>query len=300
MDNKTPVAGDYTTSEYDDGVVTGNVAVTDSDDNDLSYEVTTAPHHGTVTIDDDGNYVYTLDDDSDLESTGGTDTFVVTASDRGAFHLHGLIGLFRPDLHETSTMVTITIPKTEQAEAVTAEIRGTATGAPTRGVDGVLYQPSVDATGAHWLNIVAPNGSTTVDDIEGFSTAAVQFTESGLPYLISRSLSPTDPNVIGATHVTVLDDPDSPRVYDPPPGQVIALGNGEDGTLVVLSADPTTTIIHHNVLHPDGSVTRTVMPVIEGSAPQRSVGPDGTTYLAYGTQEGSVVRSSPRTGSSRT
>ena len=40
-----------------------------------------------------------------------------------------------------------------------------------------------------WVEVF-PAFAEALDDIEGFSTAAVQFTESGLPYLISRSLSP--------------------------------------------------------------------------------------------------------------
>ena len=82
--NDPPVTGDpiVGTPDQQTGEVTGTIVASDPDGNDLTYTVSTAPAHGTVTVDDDGSFAYMprlrdrllADDDT-------TDTFVITVSD---------------------------------------------------------------------------------------------------------------------------------------------------------------------------------------------------------------------------
>ena len=87
----------YTQSLTVDGdvVVTGNVGVEDADGDQLTYTVIGRPlAGGTVTVDENGDFVYRPM--NAMAALGGTDTFTVLVSDEHAgLHVHGLFGLLK-------------------------------------------------------------------------------------------------------------------------------------------------------------------------------------------------------------
>lgn len=102
----TVVGATVTDSQIVGGVVevTGEVEFDDYNDDTLSYTATNGAH-GTVTVGEDGTFVYTPTD----PSFTGTDSFEITASDE-SLHAHGLRALLQPaNLHTTTTTVTITL-----------------------------------------------------------------------------------------------------------------------------------------------------------------------------------------------
>ncbi|MGW1022647.1 Ig-like domain-containing protein [Streptomyces sp. NPDC002577] len=76
--NRPPVVDDVTVSTVENTPVSGNVPVSDPDGDALTVSLSSPPANGTVTVDDDGHFVYTPND-----GFTGTDTFTVTACDNG-------------------------------------------------------------------------------------------------------------------------------------------------------------------------------------------------------------------------
>ncbi|HPX37998.1 MAG TPA: Ig-like domain-containing protein [Mycobacterium sp.] len=92
LNNRTPALAPTQIGQSIAGLVSGQLNATDDDGDALSYTVTSAPVHGTVSVAVDGGYSYTPD--PAVAVTGTTDSFSVAVSDAGSgFHLHGLTGL---------------------------------------------------------------------------------------------------------------------------------------------------------------------------------------------------------------
>ncbi|MEH3132186.1 MAG: Ig-like domain-containing protein [Mycolicibacterium neoaurum] len=95
LNNQRPTAAPTTSGPGANGTITGSLNGTDYDDTNITYTVSAGPAHGTVTIDANGNYIYT--------PTAGTnalfDTFTVTIDDKpgNAPHRAGLLDLFAND-----------------------------------------------------------------------------------------------------------------------------------------------------------------------------------------------------------
>ena len=88
--NKTPTATATGPEDADDGTYIGQIVGDDADDDPLSYTRNVNPTHGTISLDGDGNYVYTPD--TDILATGGTDSFTIEVIETNAgTHYHGLI-----------------------------------------------------------------------------------------------------------------------------------------------------------------------------------------------------------------
>lgn len=114
--NRTPTLLPSLTSQGSNGVVTGDLNVTDPDSSTVTFTVTREPVNGTVKVDAAGHYIYTAD--PAYVQGGTTDSFVVTVSDAdGELHLHGLAGLVNlltfglvgDAGHTTSTTVSIIV-----------------------------------------------------------------------------------------------------------------------------------------------------------------------------------------------
>ncbi|ORB28835.1 PQQ-dependent sugar dehydrogenase [Mycolicibacterium parafortuitum] len=89
FDNKTPtITHDAAEDTVIEGTVVGNLNPQDPDSTRLTYTAT-RPSHGTVSLADDGTFVYTPG-----TTYTGQDSFQVTVSDaRDGFHIHGAAGL---------------------------------------------------------------------------------------------------------------------------------------------------------------------------------------------------------------
>ncbi len=118
--NKTPAFTGTQSGPPIDGIVHGQLTAADPDSEPLNYSVTTEPARGSVVVDPDGSYTYTLD--RALLQTGATDSFGVAVSDAGSgFHLHGLaslinlltFGLIGTSGHLATGTVAINIPPVE-------------------------------------------------------------------------------------------------------------------------------------------------------------------------------------------
>ena len=82
--NDPPETGDpiVGTPDPETGEVTGTIVASDPDGDDLTYTATTAPVHGTVSVEADGSFTYTPRlRDRLLADEDTTDSFVVTVSD---------------------------------------------------------------------------------------------------------------------------------------------------------------------------------------------------------------------------
>ncbi|MFN8087979.1 MAG: Ig-like domain-containing protein [Mycobacterium sp.] len=120
------------------GVITGSLGGHDSDGDVISYSVTSAPQYGTVVVSASGNYTYTPD--PGFAITGGTDSFIVSASDdtpANPWHLHGLDRLATAFAIFLSRLGVTPPPDTSTATTVLTEVPVTA---PSAGV----FAPYID------------------------------------------------------------------------------------------------------------------------------------------------------------
>lgn len=140
--NRRPVLAAPTDVVQLDRVVTGVTVGTDPDGDEVVYTVApTSAAGGTVTVDDQGGFLYVAPE-SWNGATELTDSFVVTVSDAtDGFHVHGLAGLFFGGGHTTTRTVEVTLAPTDVEPIATAagSITVPTSGAGwARGVDGTL------------------------------------------------------------------------------------------------------------------------------------------------------------------
>ena len=89
--NQTPSVRPVQSPQQGAGVITGDIGGADADSAPLTYSITQAPAHGTVSL---AGSAYTYTPDASVAYTGTTDSFRVTVSDAATgFHLHGIGGL---------------------------------------------------------------------------------------------------------------------------------------------------------------------------------------------------------------
>lgn len=91
--NQRPAADPTASTTLDhDGALTGELNATDFEGDALTYTVTGAPTHGTVTVDEDGHFIYRPDI---VAGTAVIDQFTVTIDDTvgNPTHYYGLLGL---------------------------------------------------------------------------------------------------------------------------------------------------------------------------------------------------------------
>jgi VCBS repeat-containing protein len=157
--NQSPTINYNPTTTVQTGqTVTGNVGATDPEGDALTYKLTAAPQHGTVTIDQaTGNFTYTPDDIN--YTAAQTDSFTVSVTD-GKFNL---LGLFSPHsdqatiglsvLNPTVSRVILNLPNGISSPAnprYSADGKSIYfAGQPTAGGRSEIYQINVDGTNAH-------------------------------------------------------------------------------------------------------------------------------------------------------
>ena len=148
--NDGPSAAPVLTGQAGAGVLTGSLGATDPEGDPLRYSVVQAPGLGVVTVDADGDFVYTAG--PDLAAAGGTDTFVVRVRDTG-------FRLLSAGPRTTEVPVTVTVAA---AEADSGE--SSAAAAPTA---MLLAAAQATSTGSGSVYQVSASGP----DIVGFDPA---------------------------------------------------------------------------------------------------------------------------------
>lgn len=178
-----------------DGVVTGNLNVTDADGDTVTLTVKTAPKYGTLVLNQDGSFTYTPN--PVLAVLGGTDTFTVVADDRpdNPFHLN-LFKLLAPNWGATTTKtITITVEPTSPlgtADQVEAEGR----------VEAIVNSPAVQAAMAQlraaWLadaqQKYALVGGPDAESLAQLEEAVVAY--ANFAALTAQNVDPNNPKII--------------------------------------------------------------------------------------------------------
>jgi hypothetical protein len=171
--NQAPtIAHNPTTSVQTGQTVTGNIGATDPEGDALTYNVTKAPEHGTLTIDQaTGNFTYTPNE-IDYDSAQ-LDSFTISVTD-GKFNL---LSLFSPHSDQETIGVNVLNPTVERAilnmpDGVTKPVNPRYSedgksiyfsGTPAAGGRGEIYQINIDGTDAKCLTcgLVAPTVAGT-------------------------------------------------------------------------------------------------------------------------------------------
>lgn len=155
----------------DDGLVTsvtGDLVAVDADGDPLRFSVVQAPGDGSVRINPDGTFVYTPG--RELAALGGTDVFVVKVADEG-FHLHGLLGLFKPDFGRSATAtIEIAVTATCPAGCQVNPIKVIGTIEVGDGPDGVAF--SQDGSHAYVTNAL-DNTVSVINTETGVVTSTI-------------------------------------------------------------------------------------------------------------------------------
>ncbi|GFM18767.1 hypothetical protein PO1_contig-033-21 [Mycobacterium sp. PO1] len=148
--NDGPNAAPVLTGQAGPGVLTGSLGATDPEGDPLRYSVVQAPGQGAVTVDADGDFVYTAG--PDLAAAGGTDTFVIRVRDTG-------FRLLSAGPRTTEVPVTVTVSAAEAGGGETS-----AAAAPTA---MLLAAAQATSTGSGSVYQVSASGP----DIVGFDPA---------------------------------------------------------------------------------------------------------------------------------
>ncbi|MCE5287923.1 MAG: Ig-like domain-containing protein [Nocardiaceae bacterium] len=193
------------------GVITGDLHASDPEGAKLTYAVTDKPDHGTVTVDDKGQFIYTPD--ASTAADGGTDSFVVSVSDSQS--RPGGRARFRPSGNVTTATVQLDVEPTGHNAAPV--VNGpAAVGQPDPATGAVVITP----------NVTDPNG----DAITYSTNADGTFTQNGDGTI---TYTPTDAERHAAAGTA---DPDSKTI-------TITAADGKGGTA---SFDTNLTVVPKN------------------------------------------------------
>ena len=178
--NSTPtLAYDATLNTQDGDTITGRVAARDADGDSLTLTATTPVNGGTVFLRPDGSFIYTVP--TSMHQTGGTDSFTVTASDRGTYwHLHGFSRLLRAPSrrlpadsgHDATISVALTISAVNSAPIIGAPAYTLGAPEPASGaIQGQLHvtDPDLD-TLAYSVAVGPTKGVVILDSVGGSFT----------------------------------------------------------------------------------------------------------------------------------
>jgi YVTN family beta-propeller protein len=249
------------------GVITGQLNATDYDDDHLTFTVTDNPAHGTVTVDQAGNFVYTPS--AAFAQTGGDDAFTVTMDDTigNPPHVHGLLDVVKL-VPPSQSIVHITVSPVEK---VTGTIR----------LDGPPFDMAITPDGARaYVSIPSLNKVSVI------ATATETVTTSiSLPNPQWVAISPDGTRVYVTT-----DGPgflDNVSVIDTTTNTVIAtVAAGRGAEDVAVSPDGSyvyvTNFLDDTISVIDTATDTNIGAIPVGDAPGRvAFSPDGAyAYLA--------------------
>lgn len=238
--NQAPVVSNPTTTVQTGQTVTGNIGVTDAEGDALTYTVTKAPEHGTLTIDQEtGEFTYTPDDIN--YDAAQTDSFTVSVTDGNKVNL---LALFKPRTAQKDVDVTvlnptvervildlpagITHPNTPRFSEDGQSIYFGAT--PATGGRQEIYQISVDGSKVECITCgvsteVTAGLGRVVPFQDGSGRLMIQVTTSPNSYVVYEETAD------GKQLVSVITPPAGARVLDPQREMRIS----PDGTHVLFS-----------------------------------------------------------------
>lgn len=198
----TPAANDQTETTPEDTPVTQALDASDPDSQPLTYTVLTNPSNGTVTIDADGNFTYTPNDDF-----YGTDTFVYRASD-GTFGDTATVTINVSSVNDPPTAGTdnLTVDEGSSITFSYASIAGPANDlldndSDSDGPSGLSVDPATFGTPAHGILTYDPTAKTfTYTPDAGYSGS------DSFAYTVSDG----DETAVGTVIVTVNPQANAP------------------------------------------------------------------------------------------
>ncbi|MEO3757830.1 VCBS domain-containing protein [Mycobacterium sp. B14F4] len=229
------------------GVIRGTIG-SDPDGDRLNFRLVTPPTQGEVTVDEEtGAFSYS-------PGAAGTHTFRVAIQDRG-FHLHGLLGFFRPDGgHSTIATVSVTVPAGPNEAPVfessgppaVNEITGVVTGTvkatdadndevtySVTPIDSTLGTVAINADSGRWTYV--PSNAARLRAAQTSAEDAVSFTVTATDGRLPTSIGLSAP--ITPAAATVVD---SIELTEVPTEVVVTL----DGTVLVTDpSTPTLTVV---------------------------------------------------------
>ena len=237
------------------GVVTGMLDATDTDGDQLSLTVSTAPSHGTVSVDADGSYTYTPSEAFAYDGT--VDSFTVTASDAGAgFHLHGIAGLLNLltlgflGLGGHTSTVTVPVNVTAWRQYNTGPAATVTVGSPNATTGVVVGRVVATDTEGDTLTYSAPS-STGKGTVAVATNGAFTYTPTASARHAAASDSATDADLTDSFDITVSDDQGGATVV----AVTVAIGPKNSapvaGTPVVGTPDPSTGVVTGTVTATD-------------------------------------------------
>ncbi|WP_236735358.1 Ig-like domain-containing protein [Mycolicibacterium peregrinum] len=238
--NQAPVVSNPTTTVQTGQTVTGNIGVTDAEDDALTYTVTKAPEHGTLTIDQKtGEFTYTPDDIN--YDAAQTDSFTVSVTDGNRINL---LALFKPRTAQNDIDLTVLNPTVERVilnlpdgiknpntPRFSEDGQSIYFGAtPAEGGRQEIYRISVDGSTVECITCgvsteVTAGLSRVVPFQDGSGRLMIQVTTSPNSYVVYEETAE------GKQLVPVITPPAGARVLDPQREMRIS----PDGTHVLFS-----------------------------------------------------------------
>ena len=206
--NDAPVATSQTIDPQDPetGVITGNIDAEDPDGDTLTYTVSQQPAHGTVTVDQQGNWAYTPDEFA--SQNGATVHFTIAVDDRPGNPPHAGGGLI------TKTVELVVAPASREPVIDESTTVG--------GIDRPLqYSPdghraflitrTFDTTGAptaiHVVIIDTATGHSLADPVTiagGTADDTITFSPDGTRAYLSTTETDSS-GAIAATHLAIIN-----------------------------------------------------------------------------------------------
>ncbi|CRZ17120.1 Ig-like domain-containing protein [Mycolicibacterium neworleansense] len=238
--NQAPVVSSPTTTVQTGQTVTGNIGVTDAEGDALTYTVTKAPEHGTLTINQEtGEFTYTPDDIN--YEAAQTDSFTISVTDGNRINL---LSLFKPRTAQNDIDVTVLNPTVERVILDLPDgIRNPNTprfsedgqsiyfgATPADGGRQEIYRISVDGSNVECITCgVSPEVTAGLSRVvpfqDGSGRLMIQVTTSPNSYVVYEETAD------GKQLVPVITPPSGARAIDPQREMRIS----PDGTHVLFS-----------------------------------------------------------------
>lgn len=173
--NHAPVSNDAALTTNEDTSVSGKVFASDSDGNALTYTLTTAASHGTVTLNSDGTYTY-----KPADNYNGSDRFVVTINDGHGGLTTSSVAVTVNPVNDPPVVVTTNVHVSEEGlSGGNKDTAGTSDQGDSATASGTITVTDVDGDTAK-VTLSGPTGLTSHDSEVKWSWNASTMTLVGM------------------------------------------------------------------------------------------------------------------------